>query len=118
MTDSPHLQSAPRRRPRPVSGGLLVVTVALASLLVDLSYGLALEYGDTAASDGGIAARSPRDWGLGLVLVAGLAGWTMSEARGSRARRTITVCAVAAVVVTLGGVPSGAVLGVHRKLDA
>src|SRR3954468_1199270 len=119
MTDSPDLESAPpRRRLRPGAVVLLVLTVALASLVVDISYGLALEYGETAASDVGIAARSLRDWGIGLLLVAGLAGWTMSAARGSRARRTITVCAVAAVVVTLGGVPSGAVLGVHRKLDA
>jgi hypothetical protein len=110
--------SPPRRRVRPGAVVLLVLTVALASLVVDISYGLALEYGDTAAPDGRIAARSLRDWGMGVGLVVGLAGWVVVAARRSRGRRAMTVGAAVAVAVTLVGVPGGAVLGVHQKLDA
>ena len=85
---------------------------------MDISYGLALEYGDTAAPDARIAARSLRDWGIGVGLVVGLAGWVVVAARRSRGRRAMTVTAVVAVVVTLVGVPGGAVLGVHQKFDA
>ena len=96
---------------------LLVLTVALASLVITVSYGLALEYGDTAATDARIAAQSLRDWGIGVVLVVGFAGWVIAAARRSRGRRALRVTAAVAVVVTLVGVPAGAVLGVHHKFD-
>lgn len=119
MTETPVPESAPlRRRVRPGVVVLLVLTVALASLVVVISYGLALEYGDTAATDGRIASQSLRDWGIGVVLVVGFACWVIAAARRSRARRAMTVTAAVAAVATLVGVPSGAVLGVHQKLDA
>ena len=68
------VSAPPRRRVRPAAVVLLVLTVALASLVVDISYGLALEYGDTAAADVRIAAQALRDWGIGVVLVVGCAG--------------------------------------------
>lgn len=103
------------RRVRPGAVALLVLTAGLAFLVVNISYGLALEYGDTAASDAGIAARSLTDWGIGIALVVGSAGCTVAAARRSRGRRAMTVGALVAVVVTLVGVPGGAVLGVHQK---
>ncbi len=107
----------PRRRVRPGAVVLLVLTAAVAFLVVNISYGLALEYGDTAATDARIAAQSFRDWGIGIVLVVGLAGWAVAVARRSRGRRAMTVTAAVAVVVTLVGVPAGAVLGVQQKFD-
>ena len=58
-----------------------------------------------------------RDWGIGVVLVVGFAGWVIAAARRSRGRRAITVTAAVAAAVTLVGVPAGAVLGVHQKFD-
>ena len=84
MTETHACESSPPRRwVRPGAVVLLVLTVALASLVVDISYGLALEYGDTAAPDGRIAARSLRDWGMGVALVVGLAGWVVVAATRS-----------------------------------
>ncbi len=118
MTETIAPESAPvRRRIRPGAVILLVLTVALASLLVYISYGLALEYGDTAATDARIAVQSLRDWGIGVALVVGVAAWVMAAARRSRGRRAITVTAAVAAVVTLVGVPAGGVLGVHQKFD-
>jgi hypothetical protein len=108
---------APRRRVRPGAVVLLVLTAALAFLVVSISYGLAREYGDTATTDARIAAQSFRDWGIGIVLVVGLAGWVIAAARRSRGRRAMTVTAAVAAVVTLVGVPAGAVLGVQQKFD-
>jgi hypothetical protein len=107
----------PRRRVRPGAVVLLALTAALAFLVVNVSYGVALEYGDTAAADARIAARSFRDWGGGIVLVIGFAGWVVAAGRRSRGRRAMTVTAAVAVVVALIGVPAGAVLGVHQKFD-
>lgn len=97
---------------------LLVLTVALASLVVDISYGLAREYGDTAATDASIALLSLRYVGAGVVLVLALGGWVIAAARRSRGRRALTVASAVIVVATLVGVPGGAVIGVHQKLDA
>lgn len=105
------------RRVRSGAVVALVLTAALAFLVVNVSYGLALEYGDTAATDARIAARSLSDWGIGIVLVVGCACWVLAAARRSRGRRAMTMTAVVAVVVALVGVPAGAVLGVHQKYD-
>jgi hypothetical protein len=106
------------RRVRPGAVVLVVFTVALAFLVVDVSYGLAREYGDTAATDARTAIQALRDWGIGIVLVIGLAGWVAAAARRSRGRRTMGATAVIAAVATLVGVPGGAVLGAHQKFDA
>lgn len=45
-----------RRRVRPGAVALVVFTVALAFLVVVVSYGLAREHGDTAATDAHIAS--------------------------------------------------------------
>lgn len=107
----------PRHRVRPAAVILLMVTAALALLVVSVSYGLALEYGETAATDARIAVQSLRDWGIGIVLVVGLAGGTVLVARRSRGRRAMTVTAVVVVGATLVAVPGGAVLGVRQKFD-
>lgn len=112
------VSAPPRRRVRPAAVVLLVLAVALASLVVTISYGLALEYGDTAAADTRIAAQAFRDWGIGVVLVVGCAGCAMAAARRSAGRRVLTLGAAAVVAGTLVGVPGGAVLGVHQKLAA
>ncbi len=118
MTETSAPESVPPlRRVRSGAVVLLVLTVALAFLVVNVAYGLALEYGDTAATNARIAARSLRDWGIGIVLVVGFAGWVIAAARRSRGRRAMTVTAAVAVVATLVGVPAGAVLGVHQKFD-
>ena len=49
----------PSRRVRAGAVVLLVRTAGLAFLVVNISYGLALEYGDTAASDARIAETLP-----------------------------------------------------------
>lgn len=107
-----------RCRVRPGAVVLLVFTVALAFLVVVVSYGLAREYGDTAATDAHIASQSLRDWGIGVVMVVGFAGWVAAAARRSRGRGTMTVIGAAAAVVALAGVPTGAVLGAHQKFAA
>ena len=94
---------------------LLVLSAGVAWLVVTVSYGLALEYGDIAATQMDIAAKSFRDWGFGIVVVVGLAGGAVVAARRSRGRRTIRVIAAVVVVVTVVGVPAGAVLGVQQK---
>ena len=91
MTETWVPESVPlRRRVRLVAVLLVVVTVALASLVMTVSYGLALEYGDTAATDARIAAQSLRDWGIGVVVVVGFAGWVIAAARRSRGRLVLT----------------------------
>ncbi|MGH8894431.1 MAG: hypothetical protein ACRDWY_14175 [Actinomycetes bacterium] len=118
MTERTAAESVPpRRRVRPSAVILLVLTAALAFLVMNVSYGLALEYGDTAATDARIVAQSFRDWGIGIVLVVGLSAWAIAAARRSRGRRAMTVTAAVAAVVTLVGVPAGAVLGVQRKFE-
>lgn len=119
MTETPLAEPVPQLRhvpPGPVV--LLVLTVALGFLVVTISYGLAREYGDTAATDARIAARSLRDWGIGVLLVAGFAAAAFVTARRSRGRRAPTVTAALAVVATLVGVPTGAALGVREKFAA
>ncbi len=106
------------RRVRPGAVVLLVVTVALAFLVVNISYGLAREYGDTAATGARIAAQSLRDWGIGILLVVGFAGAVLAATRRSRGRVVMTVVAAVAVVATLVGVPAGAVVGVRQKFEA
>ena len=69
------------RQLRPGAVVLLVLTVALGVLVVTVSYGLAREYGDTAASDARIAAQSLRDWGIGVLLVVGFGGAAFAAAR-------------------------------------
>lgn len=96
----------------------LAFTLLLAFLVVSISYGIAREYGDTAADDAAVAGRALRDWALGIVLVAGPAVLVVGLARGSRGRRGLTLAAVATLVVTLVGVPAAAVVGVHRKFEA
>lgn len=118
MTETPAPESVPLlRQVRPGAVVLLVLTVALAYLMVSISYGLALEYGDTAATHARIAAQSLRDWGIGIVLVVAFAGWAVAAARRSRGRRAMTVIAAVAAVATLVGVPAGAVLGVRQKFQ-
>lgn len=118
MTETPAPESVPLlRQVRPGAVVLLVLTVALAYLVVSISYGLALEYGDTAATHARIAAQSLRDWGIGIVLVVAFAGWAVAAARRSRGRRAMTVIAAVAAVTTLVGVPAGAVLGVRQKFQ-
>ena len=96
----------------------LAFTLLLAFLVVSISYGMAREYGDTTADDTAVAGRALRDWGVGVVLVAGLAALVVGLGRRSRGRRGLTLAAVAALVVTTLGVPAVAVIGVHRKFDA
>ena len=96
----------------------LAFTLLLAFLVVGISYAIAREYGDTAADDTAVALRALRDWGTGVVLVAGLALLVVGLARRSRGRRGLTLAAVGTLVVTLLGVPASAVVGVHRKFEA
>lgn len=105
----------PRPRLRPGAVVLLLASAGLALLVVTVSYGLALEYADTAATAAHIAAESFRDWGLGVVIVVGLAGGAAIAARQSRGRRTIVSAAAVVAIVTLVGVPAGAVLGTQQK---
>lgn len=105
----------PHRRVRPAAVMLLLATATLASLVVSVSYGLALEYGDTTATAAQATARSFRDWGLGILLVTGLSAWAIAAARGSRGRRAISVTAALAAALTLVGVPAGAVVGAQQK---
>lgn len=107
----------PRHRVRPASVVLLVLAAALAFVVVNVSYGLSLEYGDTAATEARTAVRSWRDWAIGIVLVVGAAGAAVASARRSRGRRAITLTAAVTVLVTFVGVPAGAVLGVQQKFD-
>lgn len=119
MTETPAPESVPRcRQVRPWAVVLLMLTVALACLVVNISYGLALEYGDTAETDAHIAAQSLRDWGIGILLVIGSAVAVFAAARRSRGRRAMRGSAAVAVVATLVGVPAGAALGVRQKFDA
>lgn len=118
MTETTAPESVrPRRRVLPGAVVLLVLTAVLAFFMVSISYGLALEYGDTAATDARIAGEAFREWGVGIVLVVGLSAWAIAAARRSRGRRTLAVTAAVAMVVTLVGVPAGALLGVQQKLD-
>lgn len=93
----------------------LAFTLVLAFLVVAVSYGMAREYGDTSATDTAVATRALADWGVGVVLVAGLGALVVVTARRSRGRRALTSAAVAAVALTLIAVPAVAVVGVHRK---
>ncbi len=107
--------------PAPLRAGAvlaLAFTLVLAFLVVSISYGFAREYGDTAADDVVVGGRALRDWGVGVVLVAGLALLVVALGRRSRGRRGLTVAAVATLVVTLVAVPAVAVVGVHRKYQA
>jgi hypothetical protein len=118
MTEFPVPGPVPSRRGvRRGAVVLLVLNAALAAVMVSISYGLTLEYGDTAATDGRIAAQAFRDAGVGIALAVGFAGWAVAAARRSPGRRAITVAAVVTVGVTLVGVPGGAVLGVQQKFD-
>jgi len=107
----------PHPRVRPVAVVLLMVSAVLALLVVIVSYGLALEYADTAATAAHIGAQSFQDWGFGVVIVVGLAGGAVFAASRSHGGRTIVLAAVVVVIVTLVGVPAGAVLGAHQKFD-
>src|SRR5512139_773396 len=99
MTEIPGPESVPYfRQVRPWAVVLLVLTVALACLVVNISYGLALEYGDTAATDARIAAESLRDWGIGILLVIGSAGAVFAATRRSRGRRAMRGTATVAIV--------------------
>ena len=119
MTETPVPESDPRfRQVRRGAVVLLVLTVALACLVVNISYGLAREYGDTAATDARIAGQSLRDWGIGIVLVVGFAGAVFAAARRSGGRRAMTVTAAVTAVATLVGVPAGAALGVRQKFHS
>lgn len=93
----------------------LAFTLVLGFLVVAVSYGMAREYGDTSATDTVVATRALTDWGVGVVLVAGLGALVVVTARRSRGRRALTTAAVAAVTLTLLAVPAVAVVGVHRK---
>lgn len=95
---------------------LLLSTVVLAFLVLSVSYGLGREYGDATAADLEVAGRALRDWGLPMLVVGGLGLLTVRAARRSRWRRGLTTAAVVAVTLTLVGVPTGAVVGAHRKL--
>lgn len=118
MTETSAPESVPLlRQVRPGAVVLLVLTVALAYLMVSISYGLALEYGDTEATHARIAAQSLRDWGIGIVLVVAFAGGAVAAARRSRGRRALTVIAAVTAMATLVGVPAGAVLGVRQKFQ-
>lgn len=105
------------RRLRPAAVILLALATASTVLLVTISHSLYLEYGDTSATDMQLAARSLRDWAIGIILVVALSASAIAVARGSRGGRAMTVTAGIAVVVALVGVPSGAVLGVHQKFE-
>lgn len=118
MTETDVLKPAPpRRRLSLWALVLLALAMGAAALLVTISYGLALEYGDTGAPDGTIALQSYRDWGIGVALVAGLSAAAAAVARRSRGRRALTVAATVVIAATFVGVPVGAVVGVHQKLD-
>jgi hypothetical protein len=96
---------------------LLVLAAASAGLLIAISYGFNTEYADTAASDISVAARSFVDWGIGLVVVIAFALGALAVARRSRGGRTMSLIATAVAVVTVIGVPAGAVLGMHEKFE-
>jgi hypothetical protein len=95
----------------------LVLAAAGAGLAITVSYGLNAEYADTADSDAGIAARSFRDWWIGLVIVFGFASGAVATARRSRGRRMMVAIAAAIAVVSVVGIPAGAVLGMHEKIN-
>jgi hypothetical protein len=96
---------------------LLALTLVAAFLVLSVSYGLTREYGDATAADATVAGRALRDGSPAILLVAGLAALAVGTARRSRGRRGLTMVALAAAVVTLAGVPAGAVVGAHQKLE-
>ena len=82
--------------PKPLRTGpvlALAFTLVLAFLVVAVSYGMAREYGDTSATDTVVATRALADWGVGVVLVAGLGALVVVTARRSRGRRALTSAA-------------------------
>ena len=95
----------------------LVLAAAGAGLAITVSYGFNLEYADTADSNAGIAKRSFVDFWIGLFIVFGFASGAVAAARRSRGRRVMTIIAAALAVVSVIGIPAGAVLGMHEKLD-
>ena len=103
------------RRVRPGAVVLLILMTVLAFLVVSISHSLAREYGDTTATEASTAARALRDWAVGIVLVTGLSAWVMASARRSRGSRTIGGAAALVLLLTLVGVPAGAVIGVQQK---
>lgn len=96
----------------------LAVTVVVALLVVAVSSGLAREYGDTSATDSEVARQALRDWGTGIVVVAGLAALVAATARASRGRPALTLSAACVVAGTLVAVPVLSVVAVHRKFEA
>lgn len=96
---------------------LLALTLVAAFLVLSVSYGLSREYVDATAADAAVAGRALRDGSPAVLLVAGLAAVAVGTARRSRGRRGLTTVAVAAAVVTLVGVPAGAVVGAHQKFE-
>ena len=95
----------------------LVLAAAGAGLAIAVSYGFNAEYADTADSNASIAMRSFADWWIGLVIVFAFASGAVAAARRSRRRRVMTGLAAVIAVVSVIGIPAGAVLGMHEKLD-
>lgn len=107
----------PRDRVRPWAIALLTLTLALAFLVLWFCYGLSLDDGDTTATDARTALRSLGNWAFGIVLVVQSAAGCVAVAQRSRGRRAITLAAAVTVLITLVGVPAGAVHGVRQKFN-
>jgi hypothetical protein len=95
----------------------LALAAAGAGLAIAISYGFNVEYADIADSDASIAARSFADWWIGLVIVFAFAAGSVAAARRSRGRRVMVGVAAVIAAVSVIGIPAGAVLGMHEKLD-
>jgi hypothetical protein len=95
----------------------LVLAAAGAGLAIAVSYGFNVEYADIADSEADIARRSFVDWWIGLVIVFAFAAGAVAAARRSRGRRMMAGMAAVIAVVSVIGIPAGAVLGMHEKLD-
>lgn len=94
----------------------LLVTAAVAAILVvAVSYGFNVEYGDTGATAGRTALRAlTGSSGVAIVIVGTLA---VSAALVGRRSRVVRALAVLVLAVTVAGVPLGAVLGTQAKYD-
>jgi hypothetical protein len=95
----------------------LGLAAAGAGLAIAISYGFNVEYADIADSDASIAARSFADWWIGLVVVFAFAAGAVAAARRSRGRRVMFGVAAVIAVVSVIGIPAGAVVGMHEKFD-
>jgi len=94
--------------------GLLALAVLLGGFTVLVAYGLATEYGDTAAPRAQVASRALHDWWFAFVVVGAVAAGAVILRRSGG----MFLAALAVLGVVVAGTAVGAVLGVERKYDS